>query len=1350
MDFRNWILDTFTPVVMVLPSPEAEALVAQSNGLTIVDMLRPYGYFNHLSVPVRTVGEQSYRIKELKLRFYNCQNMFAPKEEDANAYLDKVLTEAATTVAADSAPDVPTDLTKGQLNLQAPWFEAYRREFLRTMTFADHETFDYPVACLLVMHAHAADPLQAYGDLFRSAPLPPLMRQGIMEPNILKHYLLLHDDAAGLPGGFPKSEERLRQMQASLGSTNCHLLRINTGKAESNSNIGYEGLWRAHIRGTLPGGGAGEPQGRPRVPPQGYGAGLSTNDMEGVARFLEEFAVRVLLPHLEVRVRSLNHQVTVSRRGLRNQLKTFLFRSKSNASSETPRAGAAAAEGSAQYGAATTEGQMRQLADLAFVMQDYETAQSTLKLLASDYKTDKAWKHLAGVQEMLALSSFMTGGAMGDVTALFREAFYRYNSVNPLQPKACVRLATRSMLLLAEYSKQHGLYAEAHAALMKAQSQESDSVRAGLLMEQAALFLLQIPPPGLRKFAFTMVLAGLKYFQHAQRSLGIRCYLQALSVYRGRSWQFIEEHIHDNLGRTFKEMGDLQSAVHHFMAVLPCPQATTALQGRYLQQFLDAVHQAGAAEGKALVLELPLPVVDVAHAHAVFDDQFSHSNAAALSFPEAHWRQLEGPFLAGSESNLVSWLDAGTKFSLVTQQHNTAVAGESVGVDVQISNPMAVGLSLTQLRAVYEHESGVTGTVNEYVKVMEQEIVVKPGDNDIVRLSILPLKPGLLRITGLEWVLNGQAQGKRLFAAKTPQHRRTGSRMPSQTKVDRSANQCLSFNIIPAAPKLEVEMHQRPGTLLEGELHRCCMVLRNVGASPLHNVRMVVSHPDVFCPMINQELQAEPMSALAASDRWSGEVSTSQPTEESSVTLKGGQTLFVWGSQSNLEGQGTLEWPLWLHPRSPGMLTFHCAWYYEPTIPVEGMKFRLLRMTQAVEVMPNLAINPTITMCPDSLHRDLLHVALTHSQDSSPLSLQQLTCTSPAWSLSHLQAPAESTPGQNPADDDAPTTSSVSCDTTLQPNGRASLFFYLHPSPSQNQASGHSSMLNPASAPIQHFHAQPNLAQPARSAPWRGAAADSLAAPNPQQGPDLLLGWRTQQGHMGVHHLYNCHLKTQPPVRILACVTAPEQHDFDTHPLCEVSVRLSLRNCLQSPASLVVESGSREGPQHQQSVPGAWQSIVRQDLPDSASTMGRLTPRPSVDASPHPGRATPRGTADLASGRNTPRASMGGPSGTSTPRRTTTESPVLSAVMPPILDASTSQQDLAPTSNYVWSGQTRVNVPDVAAGQHVDVHLHAVCFAPGTFHLSDCSVSWTYPELDNLTGSSAGPVSAFVVQQQSV
>lgn len=49
MDFRNWILDTFTPVVMVMSSAEAESLVADRSGLTIADLFRPYAYFHHLS-----------------------------------------------------------------------------------------------------------------------------------------------------------------------------------------------------------------------------------------------------------------------------------------------------------------------------------------------------------------------------------------------------------------------------------------------------------------------------------------------------------------------------------------------------------------------------------------------------------------------------------------------------------------------------------------------------------------------------------------------------------------------------------------------------------------------------------------------------------------------------------------------------------------------------------------------------------------------------------------------------------------------------------------------------------------------------------------------------------------------------------------------------------------------------------------------------------------------------------------------------------------------------------------------------------------------------------------------------
>ena len=92
------------------------------------------------------------------------------------------------------------------------------------------------------------------------------------------------------------------------------------------------------------------------------------------------------------------------RKGLRNQLKGLLWRGKGATGSgagqgpETPRVASASGP---TYGAASVEGQMRALADLAFILQDYDTAAATLRLLAADLKADKAWKHYAGAQVIL-------------------------------------------------------------------------------------------------------------------------------------------------------------------------------------------------------------------------------------------------------------------------------------------------------------------------------------------------------------------------------------------------------------------------------------------------------------------------------------------------------------------------------------------------------------------------------------------------------------------------------------------------------------------------------------------------------------------------------------------------------------------------------------------------------------------------------------------------------------------------------------------------------------------------------------------------------------------------------------
>ena len=44
---------------------------------------------------------------------------------------------------------------------------------------------------------------------------------------------------------------------------------------------------------------------------QGLGACLTQANLEDIKRFIEDFAVRSLLPAMEARVRALNHQVNV-------------------------------------------------------------------------------------------------------------------------------------------------------------------------------------------------------------------------------------------------------------------------------------------------------------------------------------------------------------------------------------------------------------------------------------------------------------------------------------------------------------------------------------------------------------------------------------------------------------------------------------------------------------------------------------------------------------------------------------------------------------------------------------------------------------------------------------------------------------------------------------------------------------------------------------------------------------------------------------------------------------------------------------------------------------------------------
>lgn len=60
---------------------------------------------------------------------------------------------------------------------------------------------------------------------------------------------------------------------------------------------------------------------------------------------------------------------------------------------------------------------------------------------------------------------------------------------------------------------------------------QEENLRAALLLEQAALCLLRVSPPSVRKYAFHMVLAGLRYNACDQKALGMRAYRSALHIF---------------------------------------------------------------------------------------------------------------------------------------------------------------------------------------------------------------------------------------------------------------------------------------------------------------------------------------------------------------------------------------------------------------------------------------------------------------------------------------------------------------------------------------------------------------------------------------------------------------------------------------------------------------------------------------------------------------------------------------------------------------------------------------------------------------------------------------------------
>uniref|UniRef100_A0A9L0JNA2 Trafficking protein particle complex subunit 8 n=1 Tax=Equus asinus TaxID=9793 RepID=A0A9L0JNA2_EQUAS len=639
---QELIPDSFVPCVAALCSDEAERLT-RLNHLSFAELLKPFSRLTS-EVHMRDPNNQLHVIKNLKIAVSNI--ITQPPQPGA---IRKLLNDVVSG-SQPAEGLVANVITAGDydLNISAttPWFESYRETFLQSMPASDHEFLNHYLACMLVASSSEAEPVEQFSKLsqeqHRIQHNSDCSYPKWFIPNTLKYYVLLHDASAG---DEQRAESIYEEMKQKYGTQGCYLLKINsrtsnrasdeqipdpwsqylqknsiqnqesyedghctiTSNKNSDSNLlsldgldnevkdGLPNNFRAHPLQLDP---SGDPSNSIDGPDHVksasslhetkkantgiiHGACLTLTDHDRIRQFIQEFTFRGLLPHIEKTIRQLNDQL-ISRKGLSRSL--FSATKKWFSGSKVPEKSINELKNTSGllYPPEAPELQIRKMADLCFLVQHYDLAYSCYHTAKKDFLNDQAMLYAAGALEMAAVSAFLQPGAPRPYPAHYMDtAIQTYRDIC----KNMV-LAERCVLLSAEILKSQGKYSEAAALLIRLTSEDSD-LRSALLLEQAAHCFINMKSPMVRKYAFHMILAGHRFSKAGQKKHALRCYCQAMQVYKGKGWSLAEDHINFTIGRQSYTLRQLDNAVSAFRHILINEsKQSAAQQGAFLREYL--------------------------------------------------------------------------------------------------------------------------------------------------------------------------------------------------------------------------------------------------------------------------------------------------------------------------------------------------------------------------------------------------------------------------------------------------------------------------------------------------------------------------------------------------------------------------------------------------------------------------------------------------------------------------------------------------------------------------------------------------------------------------------------------
>ena len=622
--------DAFKPLVLVVASDGARALAAANGGLGVEDLLQPFGTIRG-SVPIRNKDRQ-YNLQQFGVRFVDVDHLMPATQSNIHS-IDQTLSSIVKRTTPGKKDETPAEAARERLDRQqirserdvnrffertaatnarspqdppdmTPWWtqviDELSDEVLRGQQW---DMFCHPIVLLYVVSStsepNQADPVALASKMLDPRSLPGVMTSGQYNRNVPSMILVLHDNQKE---SVKKPESMAKKISSSTGMPKelVKVLRLNSFSTSSSESADQSDLWtpcmthsasqRANVRRKAL-------QGAENTNTVRRGGCLSSEDMVSIQNFMAELVQNVVVRQIESRIFSLTASVAKSKGGMRNAIKSWWRKPKSDTSSNTS---SRMVDGEILlYESSSIESQVRLLADLLFMVHDYENASHYYSMVRSDYKSDKAWLHHASCSTMLALCGFCAssgnyhagsgeGGSGRDSSSvqasieeglqplLSTEATHSGRSgTSGRQPQhhqwLVVRMTLWSVAIAADmyrsvpFGGPVSLLKSAKYLLACAwyENARGSSLIAGMMQEQASLCTLSVPrhsnsiqESGLnvRQAGHQMVQAGHKYLEHGLIQHALHCYGCVEPLYE-EGWSRVDTHVLHSVSTQLSAMG---------------------------------------------------------------------------------------------------------------------------------------------------------------------------------------------------------------------------------------------------------------------------------------------------------------------------------------------------------------------------------------------------------------------------------------------------------------------------------------------------------------------------------------------------------------------------------------------------------------------------------------------------------------------------------------------------------------------------------------------------------------------------------------------------------------------------